>query len=85
MTGWTHTDLQNIFKQQYSKIGNIREQLFYAWRSFHFNENAEMIDAFINHIKQVATLLCYQEPQILEVFKTHICQNYIGFFSQQWT
>ena len=30
--------LQNIFRQQYSKIGNTREQLFHAWRSFHFDE-----------------------------------------------
>ena len=37
--------LQNIFRQQYSKIGNTREQSFHAWRSFHFGENAEMIDA----------------------------------------
>ena len=29
----------------------------------------ETIDAYINHIRQVATLLGYQEPQILEVFK----------------
>ena len=34
--------LQNIFRQQYSKIGNTREQLIHAWRSFHFNENVEM-------------------------------------------
>ena len=61
--------LQNNFRQQYSKIGNTREQLFHAWRSFHFNENAEMIDAYINHIRQVAILLGYQEPQIVEVFK----------------
>ena len=61
--------LQNIFRQQYSKIGNTREQLFHAWRSFHFDENAEMIDAYINHIRQVATLLGYQELQIFEVFK----------------
>ena len=25
--------LQNLFRQQYSKIGNTREQLFHAWRS----------------------------------------------------
>ena len=61
--------LQNIFRQQYSKIGNTREQLFHTWRSFHFNENAEIIDAYVNHIRQVVTLLGYQEPQILEVFK----------------
>ena len=28
--------LQNSFRQQYSKIGNTREQLFHTWRSFHF-------------------------------------------------
>ena len=47
----------------------MREQLFHACWSFHFNENAETIDAYINHIWQVATLLGYQEPQILEVFR----------------
>ena len=26
--------LQNNFRQQYSKIGNTREQLFHTWRSF---------------------------------------------------
>ena len=61
--------LQKMFRQQYSKIGNTREQLFHVWRSFHFNENTEMIDAYVNCIRQVATLLGYQEPQILEVFK----------------
>ena len=61
--------LQNTFRQQYSKIGNTREQLFHAWRSFHFGEDAEMIDTYINHRRQVSTLLGYQEPQILEVFK----------------
>ena len=61
--------LQNIFRQQYSKIGNTREQLFHTWRSFHFDENTETIDAYINCIRQVAALLGYQEPPILEVFK----------------
>ena len=61
--------LQNRFRQQYSKIGNTREQLFHVWRSFHFHENAEMIDAYVNRIRQVANLLGHQEPQILEVFK----------------
>ena len=31
--------LQVQFRQQYSRIGNIREQLFHVWRSFHFDEN----------------------------------------------
>ena len=69
--------LQNIFRQQYSKIGNTREQLFYAWRSFHFDENAETIDGYVHHIRQVTTLLCYEEPQILEVFKKYPSNNII--------
>ena len=61
--------LQIIFRQQYSKIHNKKDQLFHAWGSFHFGENVEMIDAYVNCIRQVTTLLGYQEPQILEVFK----------------
>ena len=61
--------LRNILRQQYSKIGSTRDQLFHAWRSFHFDENAETIDAYVNCIRQVVTLLGYQEPQMLEVFK----------------
>ena len=59
----------NLFRQQYSKIGNIREQLFHAWRSFSFDKNTETIDAYVAHIRQVAALSGYGEPQILEVFK----------------
>ena len=62
--------LQNLFRQQYSKIGNTREQLFHTWRSFSFDENMETIDAYITCIRQVAALLGYGEPQILEVFKS---------------
>ena len=61
--------MQNNFRQQYSKIGNTRGQLFHAWGSFHFNENTETIDTCANHIRQVTTLLGYQELQILEVLK----------------
>ena len=61
--------LQNMFRQQYPKIGNTSEQLFHRWRSFHFNENAETIGTYVHRIRQVANLLGYQEPQILEVFK----------------
>ena len=62
-------DLQHMFRQQYSKIGNTRKQLFHAWQSFHFDENTEMIDAYIHHIRQVANFLGHQDPQVLEVFK----------------
>ena len=54
--------LQNQFRQQYSKIGNIREQLFHVWQSFHFDENTETLDSYVTCIKQVATLLSYGEP-----------------------
>ena len=66
-TDWQ--ELQNLFRQQYSKIGNTREQLFHVWRFFNFNENTESVDAYFTHIRQVAALLGYGEPQILEVFK----------------
>ena len=62
-------ELQNLFRQQYFKIGNTREQLFHTWRSLNFNENTESIDTYVTHIRQVAALLGYGEPQILEVFK----------------
>ena len=39
------------------------------WRSFQYDENAETTDAYVNRTKQVAALLNYGEPQILELFK----------------
>ena len=38
----TWPQLQNLFRQRYSKLGNTCEQLFHAWRSFTFNENTEI-------------------------------------------
>ena len=61
--------LQNQFRQQYSKKGNTREQLFHVWRSFHFDENTVTLDAYVTHIGQVAALLGSGELQVLEVFK----------------
>ena len=58
-----------MFRQQYSKIGNTREPLFHAWRSFHFEENTETIDAYVHYIRQVANLLGYQDLQVSDVFK----------------
>ena len=65
----TWAPLQNLFRQRYLKLGNTCEQLFHAWRSFTFNENTETIDSYVIRIRQVANLLGYGEPQILEVFK----------------
>ena len=66
--------LQHKFRQQYSKFGNTREQYFHAWRSFQFDEATNMIDGYIQKVKQVAALLDYGEPQILELFKKHFAQ-----------
>ena len=65
----TWPQLQNLFRQRYSKLGNTHEQLFHTWRSFNFDENTETIDAYVMQIRKVATLLGYGEPQVLEVFK----------------
>ena len=65
----TWPQLENLFKQRYSKLGNMHEQLFHAWRSFNFSENTETIDSYVMWIRRVATLLGYGKPQILEVFK----------------
>ena len=43
--------------------------MFHAWRSFSFDENTETIDSYVTQIRQVAKLLGYEVPQILEVFK----------------
>ena len=67
------TGLQEHFRQQYSKFGNTKEQLFHVWRSFQCDENSDTIDSYISKVlskmKQVAVLLNYGEPQILELFK----------------
>ena len=65
----TWVQLQNLFRQRYSKLGNTCKQLFHAWRSFTFDENTETIDSYVISIRQVANLLGYEELQILEVFK----------------
>ena len=61
--------LQDRFRQQYSKFGNTREQYFHGWRSFQFDEATDTIDGYIQKVKQVAALLDYGDPQILELFK----------------
>ena len=65
----TWAQLQNLFRQRYSKLGNTCKQLFHAWQSFMFDENTESIDSYVIRIRQVANLLGYGEPQILQVFK----------------
>ena len=40
----TWAQLQNLFRQRYSKLGNTCEQLFHVWRSFTFDKNTETIE-----------------------------------------
>ena len=40
------------FRQQYSKIANIGEQLFHAWRSFHFDEKTDTLDSYVTCIRR---------------------------------
>ena len=68
----TWPELQNLFLRQYSKKRNTREQLFHAGRSFHYDENVETPDAYIIRIKQVARLLGYKDPQVLEDFRNTV-------------
>ena len=64
--------MQNQFRRQYSKLGYTREQLFHAWRSFHYDENVEMPDTYVTRIRQVARLLGYRDLQVLELFKNTV-------------
>ena len=59
--------LQTQLRQQYSKIGNTREQLFHVWRSFCFDKNTEMLDAYVICIRQVAALLGFAKPKALSL------------------
>ena len=67
----TWPQLQNLFRQRYSKLGNTHEQLFHAWRSFTFDKNTETIDSYVKWIRQVAMHLGYGELQILKYSRTH--------------
>ena len=37
----TWAQLQNLFRQSYSKLGNTCKQLFHAWQPFTFDESTE--------------------------------------------
>ena len=66
--------MRDRFRQQYSKFGNTREQYFHAWRSFQYDEVTNTIDGYVQKVKQVAALLDYGDPQILELFKKCFAQ-----------
>ena len=70
--------LQTCFRLQYSKFGSSREQYFHIWRSFHYDENEDTIDSYILKVKQVASLLNYGEPEVLELFKNTLPSKLYG-------
>ena len=43
----TWPELQNLFRQRYSKLGNTREQLFHVWISFNFDRSTKTIDSYV--------------------------------------
>ena len=61
--------LQTHFRQHYSKFGSSREQYFHVRRLFRYDENEDTIDSYTLKVKQMASLLNYGEPEILELFK----------------
>ena len=65
----TWEGLQDRFRQQYSKFGSTREQYFHAWRFFQFDKATNTTYGYIHKVTQVAALLDFGEPQILELFK----------------
>ena len=62
-------ELQEEFRTQFFKTGYMREQLLHAWRSLHYDKNSEITHAHVQRMQQVAEMLNYSEPQILQVFK----------------
>ena len=67
-----------MFSTQLSNIGNAKEQLFHVRRTFHLIENAETIKAYVQRIMQVAAMLNYGKPQILEVFRNTLPPHLYG-------
>ena len=61
-------ELQDRLWTQFSNIGNTREVCFMYKDPLHFKENAETNDAYVYMIRQMASMLTYDEPLILEVF-----------------
>ena len=55
--------------------------MFHAWKTFHFDENAETIYTYVQMIRQVVTMLNYGELQILGVFKNTLpsCPYWVLF------
>ena len=41
----TWPELQNLFRQRHSKLGNTQEQLIHVMRSFSFDKNTKTIDS----------------------------------------
>ena len=55
----TWPQLQNLFRQRYSKLGNTHEQLFHAWRSFTFDDDTETMDSYVDMDKTGSNSFSY--------------------------
>ena len=66
---------ERIKERLKTKIGNTREHLVEAWGSFHCNENAEIIDAYVQRVGQMTAMFNYGEPQIWKCLKTPYPHN----------
>ena len=54
----------------------LQEQYLHGWRSFQFDEATDTIDGYIQKVKQVAALLDYGDPHILELFKNTLTSRF---------
>ena len=61
--------LQRHFRQKFSKHGNNRDQYYQMWRNFHFDESVDDIDSYVTRVKQIAVLLNYGDPEMLELLR----------------
>ena len=58
--------LQRHFRQKFSKYGSNRDQYYQTWRNFCFDESVDDIDSYVTKVKQLAALLNYGDPEMLE-------------------
>ena len=73
-------NLQKLFCWQFSKLGHTQEELLCRWRSFCFDETADIIDSYVLRLKQCAQMLGYNEGQVLELFKNILPNKYYYLF-----
>ena len=51
--------------------------------TFHFDENVDVIDSYVTKIKQVAGLLNYDNPEMLELLRNTLLSKTVLFNIQR--